>query len=160
MLSLLLALAASRTGHRHHRDYEENADLITTTSSNICSGITSQKEKAKKIYRYVRDHVKWINYYNSKYTPEQTLRRGSGNCCDSAKLVVALARVQGLTVRFVNANCYFTYSKKWIGHVYPQFSFDGQWITADPSSRRNDFGVTNNWSNCKGASYYYGNLPF
>ena len=159
MLSLLLALAASRTGHRHHRDYEENADLITTTSNNICSGITSQKEKAKKIYRYVRDHVKWINYYNSKYTPEQTLRRGKGNCCDSAKLIVALARVQNLTVRFMNANCYFKRSAKTIGHVFAQFLIDGKWITADPTSKYNDFGVVNNWSKSTTIATYQ-TLPF
>ena len=134
-------------------------DLITSTSNKICTGLTSERQKATAIFRYVRDRINYEFYYNSVYSPEATLKRGKANCCDSSRLIVALGRVQKLTVRFMHAKCYFKRSGKTIGHVFAQFYIDGKWITADPTSKYNDFGVVNNWSKSTTIATYQ-TLPF
>ena len=104
----------------------------------------SDRDKAVALFNYVRDNIAYSFYYNTQKGAEGTLIAGSGNCCDQAQLLVAMARAVGLTVRFATGYC--TFSSGSYGHVWVQFYIDGTWINADPVSNRNSFGVINNWN--------------
>jgi hypothetical protein len=118
---------------------------ISELSKSLIKGLTSDRDKAVALYNYVRDYISYSFYYNTQKGAEGTLTSGSGNCCDQAQLLVAMARSVGLTARFATGYCTFS-SGTTYGHVWAQFNIDGSWINADPTSTRNSFGVINNWN--------------
>ncbi len=65
--------------------------------------------------------------------------------CDTANFLVALARDDGITSRYVHGTCQFT-SGTWYGHVWAQFYVNGKWYTADATSYSNSLGVIKNWN--------------
>ena len=117
---------------------------IAELSKSLIAGLSTDRAKATALYNYVRDEIAYEFYYDTQKGAEGTLIAGSGNCCDQAQLLVAMARSVGLTVRFDTGYCHFS-SGSWYGHVWTQFLIDGVWINADPTSNRNSFGVINNW---------------
>ena len=136
-----------------------SSSSISELANSLIEGLTSTRDKAVALYNYVRDSISYSFYYNTQKGAQGTLTSGSGNCCDQAQLLVAMARSVGLTVRFATGTC--TFSSGTYGHVWVQFNIDGTWINADPTSNRNSFGVINNWNT---NSYYskgtYDVLPY
>ncbi|MCR5027604.1 MAG: Ig-like domain repeat protein [Methanobrevibacter sp.] len=118
---------------------------ISELAKSLTNGLTSERDKAVALYNYVRDQISYSFYYNTQKGAEGTLTDGSGNCCDQAQLLVAMARAVNLTVRFATGYCTFS-SGSTYGHVWAQFLINGAWINADPTSTRNSFGVINNWN--------------
>ena len=127
-----------------HIEYTSpSSKTISQLSKDLIKGLTTARAQATALYNYVRDYIEYEFYYNTQKGAEGTLIAGSGNCCDQAQLLVAMARSVGLTVRFDTGYC--TFSSGTYGHVWVQFLIDGSWINADPTSTRNSFGVINNW---------------
>lgn len=118
---------------------------VSELAHSLVTGLTSDRDKAVALYNYVRDSISYSFYYNTQKGAEGTLVAGTGNCCDQAQLLVAMARAVGLTARFATGYCTFS-SGSTYGHVWVQFNIDGSWINADPTSTRNSFGVINNWN--------------
>ena len=118
---------------------------VSELAHSLVSGLTSDRDKAVALYNYVRDSISYSFYYNTQKGAEGTLVAGTGNCCDQAQLLVAMARAVGLTARFATGYCTFS-SGSTYGHVWAQFNIGGSWINADPTSTRNSFGVINNWN--------------
>ena len=118
---------------------------ISDLSKSLIKGLSTERDKAVALYNYVRDYISYSFYYNTQKGAEGTLTAGSGNCCDQAQLLVAMARSVNMTVRFATGYCTFS-SGSTYGHVWVQFLIDGSWINADPTSTRNSFGVINNWN--------------
>ena len=118
---------------------------ISDLSKSLIAGLTSTRDKATALFNYVRDEITYEFYYDTQKGAEGTLIAGSGNCCDQAQLLVAMARSVGLTARFATGYCYFTLSGSWYGHVWAQILVDGVWVAADPTSNRNSFGNIVNW---------------
>jgi hypothetical protein len=135
-----------------------NTSSVKALASSLTRGVSSQYKKGTKVFNWVRDHISYSFYYNTKYGASGTLKHRTGNCADQAHLVVALARSAGLQARYVHVNAKFT-SGHWYGHVYAQIKANGKWYTADPTSSRNSFGVARNWTSAtiKGI---YNTLPF
>jgi hypothetical protein len=135
-----------------------NTSSVKALASSLTKGVSSQYQKGTKIFNWVRDHISYSFYYNTKYGASGTLKYRKGNCADQAHLVVALARSAGLQARYVHVKAKFT-SGHVYGHVYAQIKANGKWYTADPTSSRNSFGVARNWTSAtiKGI---YNTLPF
>ena len=123
----------------------EISQSISNLAMSLTDGLNSTRDKAVALYNYVRDKISYSFYYNTQKGAEGTLTSKSGNCCDQAQLLVAMARSVNLTVRFATGYCTFS-SGSTYGHVWVQFNIDGTWINADPTSSRNSFGVINNWN--------------
>jgi len=119
---------------------------IKSIVNSLTSGLTSDLDKAKAIYNYVRDQVSYSFYYNTKYGAAGTLSAKTGNCVDQAHLVIAMFRTAGLAARYVHGTCYFTSSGSTYGHVWAQVLVNGQWYVADCTSARNSFGNVVNWN--------------
>jgi uncharacterized protein YjfI (DUF2170 family) len=114
---------------------------------------------AVNLFNWVRDKIGYSFYYNTKYGAAGTLANMTGNCCDTANLLVALARADGITTRYVHGYCDF--SSGWYGHVWAQLYVNGKWYTADATSYGNSLGVIKNWNTTTYTIYgTYNTLPF
>ncbi len=133
---------------------------IKSLAAAITSGKTSTYDKAVAIFNWVRDNIDYSFYYNTKYGAVGTLAKRTGNCCDTAHLLIALERAAGIPARYVHGYCKFS-SGKWYGHVWAQVYVNGKWYNADATSFKNTFGVIKNW-NSKTAKIYgtYASLKF
>jgi len=133
---------------------------VSALAASLKAGSSSQYSTAVKIFNWVRDHITYSFYYNSKYGASKTLKYRTGNCCDMSSLIVALARSAGITARYLHGTCKFS-SGNWYGHVWAQLYVNGKWLNADTTSSRNQFGVINNW-NTKTYTLHgtYNTLPF
>ena len=114
---------------------------------------------ALNLFNWVRDEIGYSFYYNTKYGASGTLANMTGNCCDTANLLIALARDDGITARYVHGYCDF--SSGWYGHVWAQLYVNGKWYTADATSYSNSLGVIKNWNTTTYTLYgTYTTLPF
>jgi hypothetical protein len=130
------------------RSTSANASSINALACSLTRGTSSQYQKGTRVFNWVRDHVGYRFYRNTKYGASGTLKYRTGNCADQAHLVVALARSSGLTARYVHAKTHFR-SGHVYGHVWAQVRANGKWYTADPTSNRNSFGVAKNWNSAR-----------
>jgi transglutaminase-like putative cysteine protease len=133
---------------------------IKSLAASITSGKTSTYDKAVAIFNWVKDKLGYTFYYNSVYGAVGTLNRMTGNCCDTAHLLIALERAAGIPARYEHVKAQFS-SGSWYGHVIAQVWVNGKWYNADATSYSNTFGVIKNW-NTSSATYYgtYATLPF
>ena len=163
----LAAGGEAKTTTSSSQDYSQATKNCQVTNSQIKSlaasitvGKTSVYDKAVAIFNWVRDNIGYSFYYNTKYGAVGTLAKRTGNCCDTAHLLIALERAAGIPARYVHGYCKFS-SGNWYGHVWVQVYINGKWYTADATSSRNTFGVIKNW-NTKTAKIYgtYASLPF
>jgi hypothetical protein len=116
-------------------------------------------DTAVNLFNWVRDNIGYSFYYNTKYGAAGTLANMTGNCCDTANLLIALARDDGITSRYVHGYCDF--SSGWYGHVWAQLYVNGKWYTADATSYANSLGVVKNWNTATATIYgVYNTLPF
>jgi len=140
------------------KNCQVNNARIKSLAKQITRGKTTQKAKAVAIFNWVRNKVGYKFYYNTRKGAVGTLNARSGNCVDTAHLLIALERAAGVPARYVHGKAKFR-SGKWYGHVWAGVHVNGRWYKADATSSRNSFGVTRNWSRVivKGK---YVSLPF
>ena len=86
---------------------------------------------AKKIVKYVDNHVKYELYANFHKSPDKVLKSGKANCCDQARTVLTLCDAAGctssLTLKYVHVH---SGSK---GHVFCRIitNSSGKWRYVD-----------------------------
>ncbi len=133
---------------------------IQALAKKITSGKTSTYDKAAAIFNWVRDNIGYSFYYNTKYGAVGTLNAKTGNCVDTAHLLIALERAAGIPARYEHVKAQFTRGN-WYGHVIAQVWVNGKWYNADATSSSNTFGVIKNWKTST-ATYKgtYATLPF
>ncbi|WP_407454566.1 transglutaminase domain-containing protein, partial [Methanobrevibacter sp.] len=122
-----------------------NNSEIKSLVNSLISGLTSDYDKAKAIYNYVRDAISYSFYYDTRYGAVGTLHAKTGNCVDQSHLLIAMFRTAGLASRYVHgSNCQF--SSGTYGHVWTQVLIGNNWVVADATSARNSFGTIVNWN--------------
>lgn len=62
---------------------------------------TNERETAKAIYEWVRDHLAYAGYLAEDFGALHALSTGKGDCTEYAALVVALARALGMPARML-----------------------------------------------------------
>ena len=137
-----------------------NTSSVSALAASLKAGSSSQYQTAVKIFNWVRDHISYSFYYNTKYGASGTLKKRTGNCCDTSNLMVALARAAGIQARYLHGTCKFS-SGTWYGHVWAQLYVNGKWLNADGTSYRNSLGVIKNWNTATYTLHgIYQKLPF
>ena len=133
---------------------------IKSLVNKLTNDLTSEFDKAKAIFNYVRDTLSYSFYYDTKYGATGTLSHKTGNCVDHSHLLVAMFRTAGLAARYVHGKCTFS-SGSTYGHVWAQVLIGDTWVCADATSSRNSLGKIVNW-NTKTFSLdsRYASLPF
>ncbi|MBE6509136.1 MAG: hypothetical protein E7Z77_06945 [Methanobrevibacter sp.] len=133
---------------------------IKELAAKLTKGLTSDYDKAKAIYNYVRDYISYSFYYDTKHGAVGTLNAKSGNCVDQAHLSIALYRAAKLPARYVHGTCRFS-SGSTYGHVWAQVLVNNKWVVSDTTSSRNSFGNIVNWNtNSYSLHGYYSSLSF
>ena len=145
--------------------YECEHPFIKELAANITknltqNNVTSRVEIAKTIYKWMHSHVKYEKpmYYDSKHYAVETAILGKGNCCDQARLFIALCRAAGIphnatefvhsgSVQFAGGNTY--------GHVWPVLTLEnGTKVICDTSSSSSKLGKPT-WKNLGSSSETY-----
>ena len=126
----------------------------------LTKGKTSQVDKARVIFNWVRDNLGYSYYYDTKYGATKTLKFKRGNCVDHSHLLVSMFRTAGFKARYVHGVCKFSDGES-TGHVWAQVLIGKNWVCADATSYRNSLGKIANWNT---KSYHihakYASLPF
>ncbi|MDI9624540.1 MAG: transglutaminase family protein [Methanothermobacter sp.] len=136
-----------------------NDPSIQSLATQLTRGLTSTWDKAKAVFNWVRDSISYSFYYNTRYGAVGTLKYRTGNCCDHAHLVVALARAAGIPARYKHGIC--TFSSGTYGHVWAELYISGKWYSADATSSRNSLGIIKSWNTATGKILgTYASLPF
>ncbi len=140
-----------------------NAQSTSSTIKNLAASITKGKTttyaKAQAIFNWVRDHISYSFYYNTKKGALGVLSSRSANCVDNSHLMVALARAAGIPARYQHGTCRFASGT--YGHVWAQLYVNGKWYYADGVSKTNSFGTIRNWNlNTYKLHDTYATLPF
>ncbi len=138
-----------------------NPSSVSSLAKSLAIGSTSKCTTAIRLFNWVRDNLGYTFYYGTKYGAAGTLKAMTGNCCDTANLIVALARVDGIPARYIHGYCQFIKSGTWYDHVWAQLYVNGKWYNTDGISLNNSFGIIRNWN----TSTYklegiYSTLPF
>ena len=137
------------------RNAQSNSEYIKTLAKKITKGHKTKLQKAKAIFYWVRDNVRYSFYFNTKYGAKKAIKNGRGNCVDQSHAIVALCRASKIPARYVNGNCEFISGKRY-GHVWTQILVGKTWYVADASNfELNGFGVVNNW---KVGTYRFKNI--
>ena len=106
----------------------------------------SRLDICKAVFTWMRHNLVYEKpmYFDSKHYAVETAKLGKGNCCDQARLFVALCRAAGIphnaiefnysdAVQFAGGNTY--------GHVWPVVTLEnGTQIICDTSSKSSTFG--------------------
>ena len=100
--------------------YNINAKIVKQANSIIGSAKTDNG-KAKAIWKWMRDNVKYSYYSCTKKGALGTLNKRSGNCADQTHLYMSLAGSVGLNVRCNHIN----------GHFFPETKLNGKWFATD-----------------------------
>jgi len=115
-------------------DGEVSAD-IAEAAKQICQGKTSCLDKAKAIWKWCHDNMKYESYSNSKKGAKGCFRDRAGNCCDHANVVVQMLKA-------VNVKCAYEHSSSCYGgkgHVWAVAYCDGTWYRIDASVKSRGF---------------------
>jgi len=111
-------------------------------------GCRTDIEKAKAVFYFVRDHIKYNPYGGiapfEEYKASATLKRGEGYCVQKAVLLAALAKAAGIPARlgFVNVRNHLLPKEILDGlhggnvmkyHGYALLYVTGKWLKATPS---------------------------
>ena len=119
--------STSSTSHDTNSDgqafinkYNINAKIVKQANSIIGSAKTDNG-KAKAIWKWMRDNVKYSYYSCTKKGALGTLNKRSGNCADQTHLYMSLAGSVGLNVRCNHIN----------GHFFPETKLNGKWFATD-----------------------------
>lgn len=141
------------------KNAQSNNATIKNLAKTITAGKTTAKAKATAVFNWVRDHLSYTFYYNTRKGALGALSSRTGNCVDTSHLVVALSRAAGVPARYQHGTCKF--SSGTYGHVWAQLYVGGKWLYADAISNSNTLGTIKNW-NLKSYTLHgtYASLPF
>lgn len=136
-----------------------NSAKIKSLVKRLTKGLSNKVDKAKALFNYVKNKIRYAYYYDTKYGAKNTLKKKRGNCVDQAHLLIAMYRTAGFKARYVHGICSFSDGR--FGHVWTQVLIGKNWVVGDPIDGINALGKINNWNT---KNYYlhnaYYSLPF
>lgn len=108
--------------------WSEEAEVL---AEGICSGCTSDREKAHAIYEWVITNITYDEDYYPQYQYfdiRKTLQTREGICFDFANLYAALCRSQGIPCCILDGRRIGSESDQ---HVWNRVYYDGTWWNLD-----------------------------
>lgn len=112
---------------------------IAEAAQQICQGCTTDLEKAKAIWKWTHDEMKYEGYSNSQKGAEKCFKDRAGNCCDHANVVVQMLKAVDVKCAYEHSStCYGT------GHVWAVAYCDGEWYRIDSSVKSRKFNQVGN----------------
>lgn len=132
--------------------------LVQQVALNIAGHILQPREKAVKLYYWVRDRIIYDPYSPfhrpEDYRASEILKRGRGFCVPKASLLCALARAQSIPCRLAFADVRNHLATKrflerlgsdlFVYHGYVELYIENKWVKASPTFHKelcDRFGV-------------------
>lgn len=118
------------------RGVQSDAPQIQELAKDLTSGKSTDREKAKAIYDYVAQNIRYDvkKYENDEFEWDdsalKTLKLKSGVCQDYAYLTIALLRASDIEARFVEGRAGGIFPGR---HGWVEANIDGIWMTMDPT---------------------------
>jgi len=126
-----------------------DSEAVKEKASLLTEKCGSEREKARELFYFVRDEIKYNPYlpFNSfdlsDYRASRTLQRGEGYCIQKAVVLTALARAVGIPARlgFADIKNHLAPDKlremmgtnMFVYHGYTEFWLDNIWVKATPA---------------------------
>jgi len=108
----------------------------TRTATGLAKRLPASVKTISQLYQWFHAHIKYLYYWNSRYTPTQVMSRGYGNCVDQSKLAVELLTGLGFTAKaihlYVTGNC-GTFKG---GHEHVLVLVSGKWKIWDTTCHK------------------------
>ena len=134
------------------------SDQVVALSNQICSGITSDYEKAKAIYTWMAHNIEYDYawYYGKKdrkdpksltFYPEEVIDSKLTVCDGYARLTQALLQAQGIPTLYVNGTTKSDSDIRPEAHAWNLAWIDGRWVYIDST-----WGRAGNYSFATGTS--------
>lgn len=125
-------------------------ETIRTKALELTEGCGSPREKALRLFAFVRDEIPYnlymISVFREDFTASHILAWGKGYCVQKAVLLTALARAAGIPARLAFARIRnhkapakivaFTGTNIFPRHGYTQLFLDGTWVSVAPTFDR------------------------
>jgi transglutaminase-like putative cysteine protease len=126
---------------------DSNSEMVKEKATVLTEKHNSQKEKAKMLFYFVRDEIKYNSYLAlssiEDYRASKTLQRGEGYCVQKAVVLTAFARAVGIPARLgfadiknhivpkelfeaMGTNIFFY-------HGYSELWLNNKWVKATPA---------------------------
>lgn len=122
--------------------YNINSKIVKQANSIISNaGAKSDNAKAKALWKWMRDNIKYVYYACTKKGALGTLNARSGNCADQTHLYMCLAGSVGLQVRCNHIK----------GHFFPETKLNSKWFITDTVTSK---GWGQHWGNGSHLAYY------
>ena len=135
-----------------NQDYEEYDPFIREIAHNITKDLKepSRADITKAVFEWVVVNVEYEKpvYYQSKHYASNTAKLGKGNCCDQARLVIALCRASGIprnATLFYHSDAVKMIGGKVIGHVWPVVILENDEILICDTSNYNSLLGSPGW---------------
>ena len=124
---------------------DSDSKVITEKATLLTKKYSSQKERAKELFYFVRDKIQYNPYPSfsiEDYRASETLQRGEGFCVQKAVVLTALARAVGIPSRLGFADIRNHLAPKklmermgtnvFVYHGYSELWLNNKWIKATP----------------------------
>ena len=129
---------------------ESSHPAIVETARKVTEGCGNDRERAVKLFYFVRDSIHYNIYMASVFLDDfkaaTVLERGKGYCVQKAVLLTALSRAAGIPGRLAFASIRNYKMPSHVAevmggniaprHGYNQFFLEGNWVTAAPTFDR------------------------
>jgi len=128
---------------------DSDSEVVKEKATSLTEKYSSQKEKAKALFYFVRDEIKYNPYLpfhstgRSDYRASKTLQRGEGFCIQKALVLTALARAVGIPARlgFADIKNHIVPEKLremmgtniFVYHGYSELWLNNKWVKATPA---------------------------
>ena len=126
---------------------DSNSEVVQKKATSLTERCVSQKEKAKELFYFVRDRIKYNPYLAlcslEDYRASKTLLRGEGFCIQKAVVLVAVARAVGIRARlgFADIRNYLAPKELielmgtnvFFYHGYSELWLNNKWVKATPA---------------------------
>jgi hypothetical protein len=122
---------------------------VYSIAESVCKGKKTDKEKAYALYQWEDKHVTWWSYTDHKYSPEQVIKQGGGNCVDNSRLYRLLCLSVGLKCNFVKGYSCCS-GGECANHQWNKVYINGKGVTVDCGRTNASWG--SHWGNCSGGS--------
>ncbi|HOO45120.1 MAG TPA: transglutaminase family protein [Deltaproteobacteria bacterium] len=125
-------------------------EKIIEVAREVTSGCTTDRERAVKLFYFVRDSIPYslymISVFKEDFIASKILQWGKGYCVQKAVLLAALGRAAGIPTRLVFARIRnhkvpqsivrMTGTNIFPRHGYTQFFLDDRWVSTAPTFDR------------------------
>jgi transglutaminase-like putative cysteine protease len=125
---------------------DSDSEIVKEKAILLTEKWNSQKEKAKALFYFVRDEVKYTPYPPHSvegYCASKTLQRREGYCVQKAVVLTALARAVGIPARLGFADIRNHLAPRelielmgtniFVYHGYSEFWLNDRWVKATPA---------------------------